>query len=139
MLISFSFAIVVQPISAVLSKIIEEHFIKLSLFCIHHANGFYSSLHMEKVNRIRKWGSLVGCLGVIFLFVFLLADSSEKTPLRFFPRLLLPLLSITYFPKNNICGKHYLWREREREFSRNMKINRVFKKVWLVGTKATFL
>ncbi|KAK7858599.1 rhamnogalacturonate lyase [Quercus suber] len=39
-------------------------------------------LHMEKVNRIWKWGSLVGCLGVIFLFVFLLADSSEKTPLR---------------------------------------------------------
>jgi len=37
---------------------------------------------MEKINRIWKWGSLVGCLGVIFLFVFLLADSSEKTPLR---------------------------------------------------------
>uniref|UniRef100_A0A7N2LZ81 rhamnogalacturonan endolyase n=1 Tax=Quercus lobata TaxID=97700 RepID=A0A7N2LZ81_QUELO len=37
---------------------------------------------MEKVSRIWKWGSLVGCLGVIFLFVFLLADSSEKTPLR---------------------------------------------------------
>ena len=95
LLISFSFAIVLQPISAVLSKIIEEHFIKLSLFCFH-VIGFYRSLHMEKINRIWKWGSLVGCLGVIFLFVFLLADSSEKTPLRFFPKLLLPLLSITY-------------------------------------------
>uniref|UniRef100_A0A2N9EFC9 rhamnogalacturonan endolyase n=1 Tax=Fagus sylvatica TaxID=28930 RepID=A0A2N9EFC9_FAGSY len=42
---------------------------------------------MEKVKYwIRQWGSLFGCLGVIFLVVFLLADSSEKTPVR---RLLL--------------------------------------------------
>jgi hypothetical protein len=85
-------------------KALLERFIKTVFygFCCNEI-GF--QVNMEKVKYwIRQWGSLFGCLGVIFLVVFLLADSSEKTPVRF--------TSVSFAPSSffNVLGQmeHYI-------------------------------